>query len=170
MNEEKTIHVIITGGTIDSHFNPARDSVEVGGDSEVVAYLKKLQLHNPLDCTVLFMKDSREIRYQDRKKLRDAVAKSPHSLILVTHGTYTLPDTAQYVKDQLGKTTKTVVFTGSMIPLRGFDLSDAAFNLGYAVAQLQILKPGVYVCMNGKTFAPEKVDKNTVAGRFEELR
>jgi len=56
-----------------------------------------------------------------------------------------------------------------MIPLKGFDFSDAAFNLGYAIANVQTLPAGVYLCMNGKVFDPNKVDKNTAKGRFEEI-
>jgi len=81
-----------------------------------------------------------------------------------------MPDTAQYLKDQLGKTNKTIVLTGSMVPLKGFDLSDAPFNLGYAIACAQTLPFGVYVCMNGKVFDPKKVDKNRIKARFEELK
>ncbi|MFH1520230.1 MAG: asparaginase domain-containing protein [Candidatus Micrarchaeota archaeon] len=164
------IHIIITGGTIDSSFNPAKDTVEIGQKTLVLEYLRSLQLHNELESTVVFMKDSREIRYQDRTKLLQVVKKSPHKLILITHGTYTMPDTAQYLKDHLPKNNKTIVLTGSMIPLKGFDFSDASFNLGYAIANLQMLKSGVYICMNGKVFDPKKVDKNKIAGRFEEVK
>ncbi len=165
----ETIHLILTGGTIDSEFEPTSDSTKVSKNPKVPLYLQKLGLYNPFVTEVVFLKDSREIRHTDRKQLLEIIRKSPHTLILITHGTYTMPDSAQYVKDQLGKTDKTIVFVGSMIPLSGFEYSDAAFNLGYAVAQLQTLPPGVYVCMNGKVFDPDKVDKNKIAGRFEEV-
>lgn len=170
MKKESGIHFILTGGTIDSHFNPARDAVEIGGKTSIPDYLRMLKLHPAVELTELFLKDSRDIRYTDRKKLLDVVQKSPHKRIVITHGTYTIPDTAQYLKDQLGKTGKTIVFTGSMIPLRGFDLSDAGFNLGYAVASVQTLPAGVYICMNGKVFDPKQVDKNKIEGRFEEIK
>ncbi len=167
MNE--TIHIILTGGTIDSVFDPVKDGVVIGKETVVEDYLKKLRLHNSLEVTLAFLKDSREIRHADRKKLLELVQKSPHKKILITHGTYTMPDSAQYLKENIAKTSKTIVFTGSMVPLTGFQFSDAAFNLGYAIGQLQSLKPGVYVCMNGKAFDPDRVDKNTVQGRFEEI-
>ncbi len=56
-----------------------------------------------------------------------------------------------------------------MVPLKGFDGSDAGFNLGYAVAKVQSSQAGVYLCMNGKIFDPDKVDKNRLAARFEEI-
>jgi L-asparaginase len=166
---KETIHVIITGGTIDSFFNPAKDTTDMGKKAFTPDYLKNLKLHNPLEFSYLFLKDSREIRYKDRQMILKAVQDSPHKLILATHGTYTMPDTGQYLKDNLKNTNKTIVLTGSMIPLKGFDFSDAAFNLGYAIASLQQLPAGVYLCMNGKVFDPEKVDKNKIKGRFEEL-
>ena len=165
-----TIHFIITGGTIDSRFNPAKDSIEIGNKTSVPEYLEKLKLHNKFEFTELFMKDSREIRYKDREKLLKTIDESAHRMIIVTHGTYTMPDTAQYLKDHLSKKDKTIVVTGSMVPLRGFDFSDAAFNLGYAIANVQKLAPGVYICMNGKVFDPDKVDKNKVDARFEEVK
>ena len=116
------------------------------------------------------MKDSREISYKDRQKLLNTVQDSKHEMIVITHGTYTMPDTAQYLKDHLPKNSKTIILTGSMIPLRGFDYSDAPFNLGYAIANVQKLPPGVYVCMNGKVFDPDKVDKNKIEARFEEIK
>ncbi|MDD5022705.1 MAG: asparaginase domain-containing protein [Candidatus ainarchaeum sp.] len=114
------------------------------------------------------LKDSREIRYKDRQKILDLIKKSTCKMIIITHGTYTMPDTGQYLKDQIKKHSKTIVLTGSMIPLKGFENSDAAFNLGYAIASVQYLSPGVYICMNGKVFDPEKVDKNRLEARFEE--
>ncbi|MBI5733640.1 MAG: hypothetical protein HY973_01710 [Candidatus Kerfeldbacteria bacterium] len=53
-----------------------------------------------------------------------------------------------------------------MIPLVGFSPSDAPFNLGYAVAKVLELPPGVYVCMNGKVFEPEEVMKVLYKGKF----
>ncbi len=164
------IHLILTGGTIDSTFNPTKDGVEVSKKSRVSDFLKKLKLHNPIEVTKLFMKDSREIGQKDREQMLDACKNSPHKMILITHGTYTMPDSAQYLKSQLQNLEKTIVLTGSMVPLSGFEFSDAAFNLGYAISAVQKLSPGVYVCMNGKIFDPQKVNKNRIKGRFEEVK
>lgn len=171
MNENYgKIHFMITGGTLDSHFNPATDKVEIGDKTDVPEYVKKLKLHNECEFTQVVLKDSRELRYKDREKLLKAIKDSPHKMIVITHGTYTMPDTAQYLKDHLSGNDKTIVLTGSMTPLRGFDLSDAAFNLGYAIANVQKLQSGVYLCMNGKVFDPKQVDKNRIEARFEEVK
>lgn len=86
--------------------------------------------------------------------------------IIITHGTYTMPDTARYLKANLKRDDQTIVFTGSMIPLTGFSPSDAPFNLGYSIAKIQDLPAGIYVCMNGRVFSPNEVVKFLYGGRF----
>lgn len=51
----------------------------------------------------------------------------------------------------------------------GFSPTDAGFNLGYAIAKSTELKEGIYVCMNGKVFAPEEVIKILSEGRFRSI-
>jgi L-asparaginase len=74
--------------------------------------------------------------------------------------------TAQYLASQ--KIPKTIVLTGAMIPYK-FGSSDGMFNLGSALAFLQILEPGVYISMNGKIFATNNVRKNLEKGEFETI-
>ncbi len=54
-----------------------------------------------------------------------------------------------------------------MIPIVGFSVSDAAFNLGYSIASFDRIQNGVYICMNGGVFNYEDVNKNTDLLRFE---
>ena len=82
----------------------------------------------------------------------NAVNSSPAKKFIVTHGTYTMPDTARFIKANIKDKNKVVILTGSMVPLKGFDSSDAQFNLGYAIAQVEQLLPGVYIAMNGVSF------------------
>jgi hypothetical protein len=63
-------------------------------------------------------------------------------------------------------TEKTIVLTGAMVPYK-FGSSDGLFNLGSALAFVQVLSPGVYIVMNGKVFEAGKVKKNTDKGEFE---
>jgi L-asparaginase len=55
-----------------------------------------------------------------------------------------------------------------MIPYK-FGSSDGLFNLGSALAFAQTLPPGVYVAMNGRHFAWNRVRKNRKTGVFEEV-
>jgi L-asparaginase len=74
--------------------------------------------------------------------------------------------TAAYLMDRCKE--KTIVLTGAMVPYK-FGSSDGLFNLGSALAFVQVLKPGIYIAMNGKIFEAGKVKKNTDKGTFEPL-
>jgi L-asparaginase len=65
-------------------------------------------------------------------------------------------------------TDKTVVLTGAMIPI-AFGSSDGLFNLGGALAVVQVLPAGVYIAMNGRIFDWDDVRKNGDTGIFEAL-
>jgi L-asparaginase len=74
-----------------------------------------------------------------------------------------MADTARAL---LGVKDKAVVLTGSMQPAR-LRVTDAIFNIGYAIGVLQQVPPGIYVAMNGQVFSPEHLKKNREALRFE---
>ncbi|HAO52387.1 TPA: asparaginase [Candidatus Magasanikbacteria bacterium] len=166
MTQKNTIHFIITGGTIDSFYNGVKDTVDTLKESSIPAYIKSLKLHEKTEFTTICMKDSRALKKSDLANVLKEIKKSPHKKFIVTHGTYTMPDTARYLDANLGKHNKIIIFTGSMIPLLGFSPSDAPFNLGYSIAKIHELKPGIYVCMNGKIFNPTEVIKFLYEGRF----
>ena len=115
------------------------------------------------------MKDSRDIAQKDLNAIVKCIEKTRAKRIVITHGTYTMPDTARYLKHKLKLQDKTIVFTASMIPLAGFTPSDAPFNLGYAFSQVKILEPGIYVCMNGRTFSGDNVRKVLAEGKFDSI-
>lgn len=162
-----TIHFILTGGTIDSFYDVTKDTVVPYRSSIIPSYVKSLKLYAKIVFSTVCMKDSRSITLKDRQAVTTAIEKTKHRLIIVTHGTYTMAQSAKYVANYLRRRDKTIVFIGSMIPLVGFSPSDAGFSLGFALAKVQELPAGIYVCMNGKVFVPEKVKKNTRKGRFE---
>ncbi len=115
------------------------------------------------------MKDSRQINTRDRKKILNTIQRSRARYYIITHGTYTMPATARFLLKHLSNTRKTVIFTGSMIPLDGFTFSDGPFNLAFALAHLQFVDPGVYVAANGRIFRGDKVKKIVAKGRFASL-
>lgn len=113
------------------------------------------------------MKDSREVSDTDREKLVGVLEESSSTKVIITHGTYTMSDTARFLKKHLKRQDQTIILTGSMIPLGGVSPSDGGFNLGYALAQTSILPAGVYVCMNGKVFDADNVTKIVDQGIFD---
>lgn len=164
------VHIVITGGTIDSVWNGAQDTVVVPEHSTLPDYFKELganlKFYEELEFSEVCMKDSRAITEEDRKLIVNAIEESKAEKIIITHGTYTMPDTARFIKEHLKRKDQTIILTGSMVPIKGFDFSDGPFNLGYAFAQVQVLKPGIYVCMNSRVFTPEEVAKNIAEGKF----
>jgi L-asparaginase len=97
--------------------------------------------------------------------LRDYIEKDDASRYVVTHGTDTMPQTAEAL---LGLDGKTIVLTGALSPAR-FRSTDADFNVGMAVAAVQVAAAGVYIAMSGQVFEAGKVRKNRAANRFETL-
>ena len=166
MPSKDTIHFIITGGTIDSYYDGVKDTVTPLPHSCIPAFIKSLKLHEKVVFTEICMKDSRALTKSDMMKVAETIRKSPHKKIIISHGTYAMPDTAKLVKANLKRNDQTIIFTGSMIPLLGFAPSDAPFNLGYAIARVQELTGGIYVAMNGRLFSPEEVAKLLYEGRF----
>jgi L-asparaginase len=77
-----------------------------------------------------------------------------------------MTQTAEFLAQHIGN--KTIVLTGAMIPYK-FGSSDGMFNLGSALAFVQILPPGVYISMNGKIFEAGSVRKNLSKGEFESI-
>lgn len=61
------------------------------------------------------------------------------------------------------------MLTGALIPYAFGTSSDGFFNLGSALAFVQVLQPGVYIVMNGRFFNWDNVEKNRETGYFEPL-
>ena len=117
----------------------------------------------PTQIESLLRKDSLDVDDVDRAMIRGRVADESAKRILITHGTDTMVETARVLA---GIPDKTIVLTGAMQPSRQ-RVSDAVFNVGFALAAVQLLPPGVYLAMHGEILDPEKAKKNRAAGRFE---
>jgi L-asparaginase len=163
---ENKLHFIVTGGTIDSYYDGTKDTVVPYEHSVVPKFINVLKLYEECEFTEVCMKDSRELTTEDRSKILETVTNSKSKRIIITHGTYTLADTARYLHINLEKNNKTIIFVCSMIPLEGFIPTDAGFNIGYAVAKSQELPEGIYICMNGRIFSPDEGVKILSEGRF----
>jgi L-asparaginase len=150
MSTNPKIQILFTGGTIDSYWDGKLDTAVVKTFSSIPEYLKTLVLYGRFDFKQICMKDSRRLTPKDLRNIVKAVEQSKYQKIIITHGTYTMPDSAKYLKANLRRHDQTVVFTGSMIPLKGFESSDAPYNLGYAIAKADDLPPGIHIGMNGR--------------------
>ena len=158
------IKIFSVGGTIDKVYFDQLSNYQVGGPS-IRDILENLPLNFDYDIVSLIRKDSLDMTGEDRQLVYDAVFQTPNRLILITHGTDTMVETAKRLLDIQGKV---IVLTGAMEPA-GFKNSDAVFNVGCAIGALQSVAEGVYIAMNGRIYHPNQVRKNRDAGRFEEI-
>ena len=158
------IKIYTVGGTIDKVYFDRKSTYEVG-EPKIGEILKEANVNLEYEISSIFHKDSLDMTDEDRQLIFDKIASDEHRHILLTHGTDTIIQTAKKLKTIPGKV---IVLTGAMEPAR-FKYSDAAFNIGCAVAALQVLKPGVYIAMNGRIFDPDRVRKNLEQNWFEEL-
>ncbi|MBT8101331.1 MAG: asparaginase [Gammaproteobacteria bacterium] len=158
------IRFITTGGTIDKIYFDELSQFEVG-DSQIQHILGEGLVEFEYDVVPLMQKDSLEIDAEDRRRLRDYIQSDDAERYVITHGTDTMPETADSL-DGLGG--KTIVLTGALSPAR-FRTTDAVFNVGMAVATVQVATPGVYIAMSGQVFSAGAVRKNRAENRFEKI-
>ncbi|WP_448616926.1 asparaginase domain-containing protein [Modestobacter sp. URMC 112] len=157
------VTVLATGGTIDKVYNLAGE-LEIGPPA-AKRLLEALRTDVRIVVHSVVRKDSLDITDDDRRALADAVDQLDTPSVVITHGTDTLTDTAEYLSRHGPGTTRTVVLTGSLQPA-AMTVSDAALNLGAALMASQTLAPGVYVCMGGRAFPAGEARKDPHTGRF----
>jgi L-asparaginase len=93
----------------------------------------------------------------DRMLILEACRNTTSEHIIIIHGTDTMTETADFLRR--AALNKTIVLTGAMRPF-AFGNSDAAFNLGYALAMAQTAAQGVYIAMQGECFSAGTVIKD----------
>jgi L-asparaginase len=159
------IRVFVTGGTFDKEYNELNGELFFK-DTHLPEMLRLGRSRVPVEMQVLMMIDSLQMTEADRQHVSGQCNNASEQQIIITHGTDTMVQTAAVLAGEVTK--KTVVLTGAMVPYK-FGSSDGLFNLGSAIAFVQVLPPGVYVVMNGRCFNWNNVRKNKATGEFEEL-
>ena len=158
------IKIYTVGGTIDKVYFDCKNTYKVG-EPKIGEILKEANVNLEFEISSILHKDSLDMTDEDRQLIFDKIASDEHRHILLTHGTDTMIQTAKKLNTI---PDKVIVLTGAMAPAR-FKYSDAAFNIGCAVAAVQILTPGVYIAMSGRIFDPDSIKKNLDQNWFEEL-
>ena len=157
------IKFFTTGGTIDKVYFDAKSEFEVGSP-QVLEIIRDAHVTFEYEIESILRKDSLDMTAADRELIRRRIEAEQCPLIVVTHGTDTMVETARAL---VGISGKTIVLTGSMQPAR-FRLTDAVFNIGTAIGAVQSLAPGAYLAMNGRIFDPQRTRKNREQNCFEE--
>jgi len=159
------LRIIVTGGTLDKVHDTFTEGLAFASEerTHIPDMLVTSRCYFPT-VQQLFLKDSLEFTEEDRNAIANAILSAPEPAIVITHGTGTMEQTAQFLA---GKNCgKTVVLTGALRPY-SFGNSDASFNLGGAIIAAQILHPGVWAIMNGRIFEARNVKKDVLNGRFD---
>lgn len=159
------IRLLVTGGTFDKEYN------EITGDlffksTHVPEILMNGRCTLDVAVTELMLVDSREMNDAHRKAIFKECLLVEEERIVITHGTDGMVETARFLADR--RMDKSVVLTGAIIPF-AFGESDSLFNLGSALAFIQVLQHGVYVVMNGKLFEADNTKKDIETGTFRKL-
>ncbi len=157
------IRIFVTGGTFDKTYDEIKGQLSFA-DTHLPEMLRLGRSHVDVAVRTLMMIDSLDMTAADRDLIVRHCQQAEESCIVITHGTDTMVETAAAIAR--GVSGKTVVLTGAMIPY-AFGSSDGLFNLGSALSIVQLLRPGVYIAMNGRHFVWDKVRKNRETGVFE---
>ena len=159
------IRIFVTGGTFDKTYDEISGRLSFK-DTQLPEMLRLGRARLDLSTRTLMMIDSLEMSDADREIIVRNCVQCKEACIVITHGTDTMVETAEALARSVA--AKTIVLTGAMIPY-AFGSSDGLFNLGSALSFVQVLPPGVYIAMNGRHFAWDRVRKNKEAGIFEEI-
>ena len=160
------IRILITGGTFDKEYDMINGKLDFE-NTHVPEMLNLGRSTVETEVRTLMMVDSLDMTDTEREVIALNCRMAEEDQILITHGTDTMAETAAYLAKS--SINKTIVLTGAMIPYK-FGSSDGFFNLGSALAFLQVLPVGVYVVMNGRYYNWDNVRKNKKTGLFETLK
>lgn len=162
------IQIFVTGGTFDKEYNELNGELFFK-DTHLPEMLKLGRSRLDIEARTLMMVDSLAMTEADRQDILKNCKQAGTDKILITHGTDTMVQTAQVLASGGGGKDKTIILTGAMIPYK-FGSSDGLFNLGAALAFVQVLPAGVYIVMNGQYFTWDNVRKNKRIGEFEAIK
>ncbi len=158
------IKIYTVGGTIDKVYFDRKGTFEIG-EPKIGEILEDAGVAFDFELDAVLYKDSLDMTDADRQLIFDRISVDTADRIVLTHGTDSMAETAEKLSAIPGKT---IVLTGAMQPAR-FKTSDAAFNIGSAMAAVQLLPPGAYIAMNGCIFKAGEVRKNVKKSRFEPI-
>jgi len=158
----KKLLIVTTGGTIDKIYFDDMSDYQIG-EPLIGQILDHLKVGFEFEVIALMRKDSLHVTDGDRAIIRDVIAASDATHVLITHGTDSMVKTALVLADI---PAKTMVLTGALNPARFRD-SDAVFNIGCAIGALQAVAPGTWIAMSGCIWNPRNVRKNRAQNRFE---
>ena len=83
-NIKDKIQILLTGGTIDSHWEGKVDTTVVNEQSDLPKYFEQLILYVDMEFKEICMKDSRELTEEDIDNLLAAIEQSQYTKIIIS--------------------------------------------------------------------------------------
>jgi len=161
------ITIISTGGTIEKTYD--EQSGELANQVSVLdVMLSSLELRGvELSRVQLMNKDSLEMTASDHTLIAETAVEHARRCdgVVVVHGTDRLAESGERVVELFGRPPKPIVFTGAMRPY-ALRSTDGLQNLTEALLAVQLVAPGVYVCMHNQVLEFPGVAKDRGAGTF----
>jgi len=167
VTSKKRIALISTGGTIEKTYDELQGVLD-NRTSVLDVMLASLQLQG-IDIVriPLMNKDSLQMTAGDH----DLIARTAgtmaeaHDGVVIVHGTDRLAVSGERIAAMHGTVRVPVVLTGAMRPyvMRN---TDALQNLTEALLAVQLVPPGVYVCMHNQVLQFPGVVKDKDRGTF----
>lgn len=164
----RSIALLSTGGTIEKTYDPFKGML-ANEISVLDVMLSQLELEGiTLHRMEVMNKDSLEMTEEDHEQICAVAleASSAHDGVVIVHGTDRLAVTGELiVRRAKGSLGCAMVLTGAMRPwiLR---TTDAMQNVTEALMAVQLLDPGVYVCMHNQVLQFPGVRKDRERHRF----
>jgi len=164
---KKRIALVSTGGTIEKTYDEL-SGLLANQVSVLDVMLGSLELRGIEVLRVQLMnKDSLDMTPEDHTLIAetcDSMARAADGVVVV-HGTDRLANSGERVVELVGTPRHPVVFTGAMRPYE-LRATDALQNLTEALLAVQLLAPGVYVCMHNQVLQFPGVSKDRHLGTF----
>jgi L-asparaginase len=141
---------IQTGGTIDKDYpHTTKGWAFEFGEPATNRILEKLNPSFEYEVLTSCQKDSLEITEENK--------------FIITHGTDTMIETATHLKERIRD--KLIIITGAMRPER-FSNSDAAINVGCAIATANLMENGVFIAMHGVVKMETEIKRDLETGKY----
>lgn len=161
------IALISTGGTIEKTYDEL-SGVLHNRVSVLDVMLASLELRGVEIMRVQLMnKDSLDMTAEDHTLIAETAETLARTMdgVVIVHGTDRLANTGERIVEVAGVPRRPVVLTGAMRPYQ-LRSTDAVQNLTEALLAVQVLAPGVYVCMHNQVLQFPGVIKDRNAGTF----
>ena len=158
------ISIIATGGTIDKDYPKSIKGYAFEfGEPAIKRLHEQWKPNIEFEILCPFQKDSLELDDSDRRSIAQLINESSNTNFIITHGTDTMIETGGFLAPILSH--KKIIITGAMRPQR-FSNSDAPYNLGGAVAALQVIEKGTYIFIQGVLKKWNEIKRDIETGRF----